>query len=207
MKILIACEESQEVCKSFRNKGHEAFSCDILDCSGQYPKWHIKDDVFNIINDNWDMMIAFPPCTHLASSGAAHFKKKIQDGRQEEAINFFMKLVNSPIKKICIENPIGIMSKFYRKPDQIIQPYFFGDNYKKSTCLWLKNLPLLKYTNVVGKGSFYISKSGKRMPSWSHDTVGADGKKLGYNTAEIKKIRNKTFQGIADAMANQWGKL
>ena len=160
----------------------------------------------DIINDGWDMMIAFPPCTHLAVSGARHFEQKRKDGRQQQGINFFMSMINAPIPKIAVENPIGIMSSIYKKPSQIIQPWEYGHEAQKSTCLWLKNLPLLKPTNIVDKGKFYITPSGKKMPAWMSDPIGQDGKKIGYNTPEIKKIRNKTFQGIADAMANQWGK-
>ena len=129
MRILIACEESQAVCKEFRKKGHEAFSSDILDCSGGHPEWHIKGDVLEIIKEGWDMMIAFPPCTHLAVSGARHFAKKIADGRQQAAKEFFMKMIKAPIDKIAVENPIGIMSTEYEKPTQIIHPYHFGDPF------------------------------------------------------------------------------
>ena len=146
MRVLLACEESQAVCMEFRRKGHEAFSADILDCSGPHPEWHIKGDVLDIIqNEKWDMMIAFPPCTHLAVSGARHFEAKRKDGRQQEAIDFFLKMINAPIEKIAVENPIGIMSTELRKPDQIIHPYYFGDPYSKATCLWLQNLKPLRY--------------------------------------------------------------
>jgi site-specific DNA-cytosine methylase len=213
MKVLIACEESQSVCVEFRKKGHKAYSCDLLECSGGYPKWHIKDDVFNVINDNWDILIAFPPCTHLAVSGSQWFEQKIKDGRQSEGINFFMKIINAPINKIAVENPIGIMSKKYRKPDQIIQPYYFGDPYQKSTCLWLKNLPKLFHSNKIDlfnnhithveKGDFFEwidKKSGKtkRQPLWYKMA-------RSLPTQERQKIRSKTFPGIAKAMANQWG--
>lgn len=195
MKILIACEESQAVTIEFRKLGYQAYSCDIIECSGKHKEWHIKDDVLKIINKNWDMMIAFPPCTHLAVSGAKHFAKKIADGRQQKAIEFFMTLVNAPINHIAIENPIGIMSSKYRKPDQIIQPYYFGDPFQKSTCLWLKNLPKLIPTQIVDKGEFYISPSGKKLPLW-------------YSKAANKpNIRSKTFIGIAKAMATQWSKI
>ena len=143
MRVLLACEESQAVCKEFRKLGHEAYSCDIQECSGGYQEWHFKQDIFEAIEMGWDIMIAFPPCTHLAVSGAAHFEKKRKDGRQQEGIDFFMKIVNAPIERIAIENPVGIMSKIYRKPDQVIQPYYFGDEAQKTTCLWLKNLPPL----------------------------------------------------------------
>ena len=133
MKILVACEESQAVTKHLRNLGHEAYSCDILPCSGGHPQWHIHDDVLKHLNDGWDMMIAFPPCTHLAVSGAAWFRQKQADGRQQQGVDFFMALVNAPIPMIAIENPVGIMSTIYRKPDQIIQPWLFGDEAQKTT--------------------------------------------------------------------------
>jgi hypothetical protein len=202
MKVLLACEESQAVCIEFRKFGIEAFSCDIVDCTGGYPEWHIKDDVLNVIEKGWDLMIAFPPCTHLAVSGAKHFKQKIKDGRQQQGIDFFMKIVNAPINKIAIENPIGIMSKIYRKPDQIIQPYYFGDEAQKKTCLWLKNLPKLYHNEKanlfdnkithVNKGEFLTFSSGKKMPKWYSNADGA--------------LRSKTFKGIAKAMAEQWSK-
>jgi hypothetical protein len=149
--------------------------------------------VLEILDCQWDMMLAFPPCTHLAVSGARWFKEKQADGRQQQGIDFFMALVNAPIAKIAIENPVGIMSTHYRKPDQIIQPWQFGDEFQKTTCLWLKNLPLLKYTNIVGKGEFITYSSGRKMPKWYAEKYG-DG-----------KSRSITFQGIADAMADQWG--
>jgi len=193
MRVLVACEESQAVCIEFRKKGHEAFSCDIQECSGGHPEWHIKGDVLQVLNEGWDMMIAFPPCTHLAVSGARHFEEKRKDGRQQEGVAFFMKFVEAPIKHKAIENPIGIMSNLYRKPDQIIQPWMFGDEFQKSTCLWLFNLPLLRPTDIVGKGEFVEFESGKRMSKWYAESFG-DGKE-----------RSKTFPGIAKAMADQWG--
>ena len=205
MKILLACEESQAVCILLRNLGHEAFSCDIQECSGGHPEWHICGDVIEQLDKGWDMMIAFPPCTHLAVSGARHFAAKIADGRQQEGIDFFMKLVNAPIDKIAIENPVGIMSRLYRKPDQIIQPYFFGDEAQKTTCLWLKNLPKLYHndgSNIfdpvithVGKGEFVTFASGKKHPKWYADA---------FVKNKLGKTRSKTFPGIANAMANQW---
>lgn len=203
MKVLIACEESQAVCIEFRKLGFEACSCDIINCSGGHPEWHIKDDVLNNLT-GWDLIIAFPPCTHLAVSGAKHFAKKIADGRQQAGIDFFMSMVNAPCERIVIENPIGIMSSLYRKPDQIIQPWQFGDPFQKTTCLWLKNMPWLKHTDIVDKGDFYITPTGKNMASWMCDPIGENGKKLGYNTDEIKKMRSKTFPGIAKAMAEQY---
>jgi len=205
-RILISCEESQAVCKAFRKLGFEAFSCDILPCSGGHPEWHIQRDVLEVMNDGWDMMIAFPMCTHLATSGARHFEQKRKDGRQQQGIDFFMAMVEAPIEYIAIENPIGIMSTVYRKPDQIIQPWMFGDKAQKSTCLWLKNLPKLEPTDIVEKGEFFefTSKKGekKRMPMWYYKAL-QDAK----TPQERSMLRSKTFQGIADAMAVQWSKV
>ena len=208
VKVLIACEESQAVTIAFRKRGFEAYSCDLQDCSGGHPEWHIKDDVLKVINNAWDMMVAFPPCTHLAVSGAAWFEQKRKDGRQKEGVDFFMAMVNAPIKRIAIENPMGIMSTVYRKPTQIIQPYFFGDEVSKKTCLWLKNLPPL-YHNAhpnlfdakvthVGKGEMIEFESGNKMPKWY-----ADAWRLPKE--DRSRIRSKTFPGIAEAMAEQWG--
>lgn len=206
MRILLACEESQAVCQEFRKLGHDAFSCDILECSGPNPEWHIKGDVLEVIKHGWDMMIAFPPCTHLAVSGARHFEQKKQDGRQKAGIDFFMSMINAPIPKIAVENPIGIMSSLYRKPDQIIHPYYFGDSFSKSTCLWLKGLPKLKHVRMedsllfpeevthVGRGEFVTFSSGKKMAKWYNEASGNG------------HIRSKTFPGIAKAMSEQWGK-
>ena len=203
MKILVACEESQVVTIELRKLGHEAFSCDLLDCSGGHPEWHIKADVLKLLNKGWDMMIAFPPCTHLAVSGAQWFPEKIADGRQQQGIDFFMQFVNAPINKICIENPIGIMSTIYKEPTQIIQPYYFGDEAQKTTCLWLKNLPLLYHNDKpnlfdsvithVDKGEILQlgGKGKKRMSKW-------------YAKTRNAKERSKTFPGIAKAMAKQW---
>jgi site-specific DNA-cytosine methylase len=211
MRVLLACEESQAVCIEFRKLGHEAFSCDIQECTGGYPNWHFKQDIFEVINMGWDLMIAFPPCTHLAVSGARHFEKKKADGRQKDAIKFFLKLANANIPKIAIENPIGIMSNYYKKPDQIIQPYYFGDQAKKTTCLWLKNLPKLYHNeksnlfdqNIthVNQGEFFYwtdKKTGKikKQPMWYANAF-LKGKEHG-------KERSKTFIGIAKAMAKQW---
>lgn len=185
MKVLIACEESQAVCIEFRKLGHEAFSCDVQPCSGNHPEWHIRDDIFNVINQGWDIMIAFPPCTHLAVSGARYFEEKRRDGRQKEGIEFFLKLADSNIPKIAIENPIGIMSTLYRKPDQIIQPWMFGHGETKATCLWLKGLPKLQPTEIV---------SGREQIIWKMPP-----------SPERAKLRSKTYQGIAKQMAKQWG--
>lgn len=203
LKVLLACEESQAVTKEFRKLGHEAFSCDILECSGGYPEWHIKGDVSDILNRDWDLMIAFPPCTDLAVSGARHFERKKADGTQQKSIDFFMSMINAPIDYIAVENPIGIMSSIYKKPDQIVQPYFFGDNAQKSTCLWLKGLPKLEPTNIVNKGEFYdfISKKGekKRMPLWYFKAL-----QQAETTEQRRTLRSKFFQGMAEAMAIQW---
>lgn len=197
MKILVACEESQAVTKELRALGHEAFSCDILECSGGHPEWHLQQDVTELLKQKWDMIIAFPPCTHLAVSGAAWFEEKRKDGRQQQGIDFFMLFTDIDCPKVAIENPIGIMSKIYRKPNQIIQPWQFGDEFQKSTCLWLKGLPELKPTKIVGRGEFITHKSGKRKPKWF-----ADAFKL--SPEERAKARSKTFPGIAKAMAEQW---
>lgn len=186
MRILIACEESQAVTIEFRRLGFEAFSCDIESCSGGHPEWHLQQDVIPLLSDKWDLMIAFPPCTHLAVSGARWFEEKRKDGRQQQGIDFFMKFANHNCKKIAIENPIGIMSTKWRKPNQIIQPWQFGHGETKATCLWLKNLPWLKPTNIVNGRE---SKIHKMPPSKNRS-----------------KLRSITFQGIAKAMANQWGR-
>jgi len=186
MKILIACEESQVVTKEFRKLGHEAYSCDLLECSGEHPEWHIQEDVRRVMDKPWDMIIAFPPCTHLASSGARWFKEKRKDGRQLRAIQFFMIFAWRTDIPIAIENPIGIMSTFYRKPDQIIQPWQFGHGETKATCLWLNKLQKLEPTDIVEGRVNRIHK----MPE----------------SKDRAKLRSKTYPGIAKAMAAQWGK-
>ena len=191
MNILVACEFSQVVTKAFRDRGHEAYSCDLLPTEGN-PNWHYQCDIKNVLYVGWDMMIAFPPCTHLAVSGAKHFAQKREDGRQREGIDFFMLFANSDIPRVAIENPVGIMSTLWRKPDQIIQPWQFGDPFQKTTCLWLKGLPVLLPTSIVSKGEFVTTPSGKKLPKWYSDNKSA-------------KNRSRTFQGIADAMASQWG--
>ena len=190
MKVLVACEESQTVTKAFRKLGHEAYSCDIQECSGGHPEWHLQQDVTELLKQEWDAVIAFPPCTHLAVSGARWFPAKRADGRQQEGISFFelfTKLDHIPL--VAIENPIGIMSTNYRKPDQVIQPWMFGHGETKATCLWLKGLPKLAPTNVVEGRENRVHK----------------GCGVGWNTPECAKLRSVTFQGIADAMAAQWG--
>jgi site-specific DNA-cytosine methylase len=198
MKVLLACEESQAVTKEFRKLGHEAYSCDLYEASGGHPEWHIQGDVIPLRNKGWDLIIAFPPCTHLAVSGAAWFAQKRADGRQQEAVEFFMALAASDCERIAIENPVGIMSTEWRKPDQIIQPWQFGDSFSKKTCLWLKGLPKLEPTNVVDQGESVTFASGNKMPKWYADA-------WGKSPEERSKIRSKTFPGIAKAMAEQWG--
>jgi hypothetical protein len=206
MKILVACEESQVVTKEFRSLGHEAWSCDILSCSGGHPEWHIQGDVVPILKDNWDMVVAFPPCTHLAVSGAAHFAAKRADGRQQEGIDFFMQFTKlDHVPKVAIENPIGIMSKIYRKPDQIIQPYQFGEDASKRTCLWLKGLPILIETcRVVGR--MVTTPSGKVVERWANQCSNYGHDKTSPSP-ERSRIRSKTYMGIAKAIANQWHTL
>jgi len=209
-KVLIACEESQAVTKAFRKLGFEAFSCDILPCTGGHPEWHYQQDVFEVINKGWDLMIAHPPCTYLSVSGAKHLYNK--DGspneerynNQREALLFVKQLMDANIKHIAIENPISVISTKLCKPDQIVQPYWFGDSASKSTCLWLKNLPKLEPNNIVDKGQFkeWIGKNGKtkKQPMWYYEAL-----TKAKTTEERRGLRSKTFQGIADAMAKQWG--
>ena len=199
-KVLIACEESQTVTKEMRTLGIEAYSCDIEPCSGGHPEWHIQDDVTLLLKEKWEMIIAFPPCTNLAVSGAAWFEKKRKNGTQQKSIDFFMLFANAECNYIAIENPVGIMSSVWRKPNQIIQPFEYGEEYKKRTCLWLKNLPLLVPTNIVSPGEQKIFASGKSMPKWYADAWSMPPK-------ERAKMRSKTFTGIAKAMAYQWGIL
>jgi|TARA_R110000851_G_C12877878_1_gene545684 site-specific DNA-cytosine methylase len=204
MKILIACEESQTITKEYRKLGIEAYSCDILDCSGGHPEWHIKGDAIKeAYSGKYDLMIAHPPCTYLAVSGARWLynkdgtKNKNRWDNRELALDFVRKLMKAPIKKIALENPISCISSQIRKPDQIIQPYMFGDKATKSTCLWLKNLPLLKPTNIVEKGETITFASGKKMQKWYSDS-------FGKSKEERQKLRSKTFKGIAEAIATQW---
>ena len=213
MKVLVACEESQAITKELRKLGHEAFSCDLLDCSGGYPEWHIKGDAIKeAYSGKYDMMIAHPPCTFLSVSGARWLYNK--DGTrnedrynsQHEALNFVQKLMDAPINKIAIENPISVISTKIRKPDQIIQPWQFGDKASKSTCLWLKGLPKLKHTDIVEKGDFkeWIDKKTgktKRQAKWYFDAL-----KDAKTPEERRTLRSKTFKGIAEAIADQWTK-
>ena len=228
MKILVACEESQRVCSAFRARGHESYSCDIIECSGGHPEWHIQQDVLPLLNGNcefttvngtphkiegrWDMIIAFPPCTHLAVSGAPSFAKKREDGRQREGLEFFCKFFDADCDKVVIENPVNILSGDYcpkwfpdiaekyglpRKPSQYIQPYEYGEPTRKKTGLWIKGLPNLKPTNIVEPELItYKTKDGATRTDtlWHHYTGKGNGKE-----------RSKTFIGIAEAMAEQWG--
>ena len=202
MRILVACEESQVVTKELRRLGHEAYSCDIQECSGGHPEWHLQQDVIPLLSEKWDMIIAFPPCTDLAVSGARHFAKKRADGRQQRSIEFFMRFVNADCPKIAIENPIGIMSSHYRKPDQIIQPWQFGDHARKSTCLWLKGLPKLIPTNIVDPGE--IVRGGFSVGASANYARDENGKIIPWNDPRTAKLRSKTFPGIGRAMAGQW---
>ena len=238
MNVLIACEESQAVTKAFRRVGVEAFSCDLLLCSGGHPEWHFNGDVFDVIKNNggtlqngssvkvkgWDLMIAHPPCTYLAVSGARWFyhpddaalptlerrpHPKFPNRRkdQEEAVAFFLRLAKANIPRIIIENPIGVISSIYRKPDQVVQPYHFGDEATKTTCLWFEGtqkekIQPLQHTEVVGKGERIIFNSGKSQPKWYSDAL-----VKAKSTEERRTLRSKTFEGIANAMANQWGSI
>lgn len=203
-RILIACEESQRVCSEFRKFGHEAYSCDLIPTTGEHPEWHIQDDVLKHLEDGWDAMIAFPPCTYLTVAGNRWFdeekygeKAKIRKAYREFAIEFFIALWNAPIDYIAIENPVGIMSTRFRPPDIYIQPYEFGDPERKKTGLWLKNLPILTPTNIV-KPRIIRGKDGKWVDSaWHRET---------WNLSPEKRriARSKTFPGIAKAMAEQW---
>ena len=227
MRVLVACEESQAVTIELRKLGHEAYSCDIIECSGGHPEWHIRWDALALLNGNcsfmtcdgemhsidgkWDMIIAFPPCTHLAVSGASHFEKKRADGRQREGIEFFCQFLDADCDKIAIENPVGIISGDYipkhfpdlaelyglpLKPSQKIQPYEFGDPYTKTTCLWIKGLPNLVPTNILTKPE----------GGWVNQSFTADGRYGGFAANfSGSKTRSKTFPGIAKAMAEQWG--
>lgn len=218
-KILIACEESQATTKAFRKLGHEAFSCDLLPCSGGHPEWHFQQDVFEVINHGWDLMVAHPPCTFLTGSGVQwlsnpedkelpfeerrpHPKYPNRRNDMLDSVEFVKALYNSNIKHIAIENPVGLLSSRWKKPDQIIQPYMFGDEATKTTCLWLKNLPLLLPTNIVGKGERTVFSSGKSHPKWY-----ADALKNAKTKEERQTLRSKTFEGMAEAFAVQWGKI
>jgi len=205
MKILIACEESQSITKQFRLLGQAAFSCDIQDCSGGYPRWHLKMDIFEAINlKKWDLLIAHPPCTYLSNAGIGWFNIKkygenaiLRHKLRLDALEFVKKIAQSDINYICIENPVGWLNNHWRKPDQIIQPWQFGDKDSKRTCLWLKNLPLLKYTKIVKPKIYGYYKTGRKTGKPIYFSDNCSGK-------DRAKIRSKTFNGIAKAIANQW---
>lgn len=212
MNVLVACEESQVITKAFRRLGVEAYSCDLLPCSGGHPEWHIQGDALNeAYSGKYDLMIAHPPCTYLAVSGARWMYNK--DGtknlerwnNQQKALDFVELLMYAPIKHIAIENPISVISTKIRKPDQIIHPWMFGDKASKSTCLWLKNLEPVTPTNIVEKGEFveFTSKKGvrKRQPKWYFDAL-----KAAKTPEERRTLRSKTFQGMANAIAEQFYK-
>lgn len=213
MKILVACEESQAVTTELRKLGHEAYSCDIEPCSGGHPEWHLQQDVIPLLNKKWDMILAFPPCTHLSVSGARHFDIKRADGRQREALEFFCRFLTVDCEKVAIENPVNIISGEYikkhfpdiaekyglpLKPTQYIQPYEYGDTARKKTCLWLKGLPLLHPTNIVEPELEYYTKKDGSITSFSKNF------NSGFGTESRGKVRSKTYPGIAKAMAEQW---
>ena len=232
--ILVACEESQRVCIEFRKLGFNAYSCDLLPCSGGHPEWHFQQDVLQVIANKggvlqngqeiridgiWDLMVAHPPCTYLAVSGAKwyyhpddkdlpieqrrphpKFPNRAQD--REDGANFFMALANADIPRIAIENPVGIMNTRFRKPDQVVQPFWFGDRASKMTCLWLKNLPPLVATEMVEPGEYIEFGSGKRLQKWYSDALTKS-----KSAEERRTLRSKTFPGFAKAIAEQWGEV
>jgi hypothetical protein len=213
MKVLVACEESQTITKEYRSKGVEAYSCDIKDCTGGHPEWHIKGDAIKeAYSGKYDLMIAHPPCTYLSVSGSGWLYNK--DGsrnedrykQQSDALDFVRKLMDAPITRIAIENPVSVIASHIRPADQMVQPYFFGDRARKTTCFWLKNLPLLKPTDIVDEGEDYEwvdSKTGKRkkQPLWYYEAF-VNAK----SPEERRTLRSKTFIGLAKAIADQWGK-
>lgn len=218
LKVLIACEESQRVCQEFRNLGHEAYSCDLLPTSGDHPEWHFMENMFEVLDriNDFDLMIAHPPCTYVASSGAQWLSHpadshlpfnerrphpKYPNRRQDmlDSIEFVRRIWNSGVPRIAIENPVGLLSNRFMKPTQIIQPYYFGDEATKTTCLWLKNLPLLQPTSIVGKGERVVYASGNSMSKWCTDICS-----IAKTKEERQTLRSKTFPGIAKAMATQW---
>lgn len=204
MKVLVACEESQTVCKAFRKRGHEAYSCDIQECSGGHPEWHIQGDVLPLLKEKWDLIIAHPPCQFLTNTGNPYLnvekwgQKAIQRAKdREEAFEFFMQFANANCDKICIENPIGYPNTHYRKPNQIIQPWQFGHPFTKATCLWLKGLEPLKP---------FVTEKPQNCKSYAYETmIDERGKTISWNSELSRKLRSKTFEGIAEAMAEQWG--
>ena len=225
-KLLVCCEESQRVCVAFRAQGWEAYSCDIEPCSGGHPEWHIQQDVLPLTNGDctfttvdgakhhidgqWDLLICHPPCTYLTVAGNRWFNiekygdKAVQRMKcREAAVDFFMRFINADCKRIAVENPVGIMSRRHRKPNQIIQPYQFGEHARKGTCLWLKGLPNLQPTEIVDPGT--ILRGGYSVGASANWAVGENGKAMRWNDPRTAKARSKTFPGIAKAMAEQWG--
>jgi site-specific DNA-cytosine methylase len=211
MRILLACEESQTVTIEMRKLGHEAFSCDLLPCSGGHPEWHVQGDVLPLLEQDWDLIIAHPPCTYLSNTGIRWFNEdrygdKARERKQLrlEAMDFVMIFANNKCPKIAIENPVGWLNSHYRKPDQTIQPWMFGDSFNKPTCLWLKGLPKLVPTDIVDKGEMvsHTTKKGKVKTDskWYYEA-------FSMKPADRQRFRSKTFQGIADAMAEQWSKI
>lgn len=205
MRVLIACEESQTVAKEFRRLGHEAYSCDVEECSGGRPEIHLKVDALEMLKMRWDMIIAHPPCTFLTVTGNRWFnvdkygdEARKRERERETAIAFFMAFVDADCPRIAVENPVGIMSTRFRKPDQIVQPYQFGDPFEKKTCLWLKGLPKLIPQNEVPPPERVYFKSGRSMPKWYAEA-------WNLPKEERARLRSKTFPGIARAMAEQWG--
>lgn len=234
MNVLVACEESKRVCTAFRRRGHNAFSCDLMEPSGGHPEWHILGDCLPLLNGRcefrtmdgeshviegrWDMIIAFPPCTHLAALGARWFENKRKNGKQREAIEFFIKIANADCEKICIENPVGIMSGNYlakhfpdianmygwpKKPSQIIQPWQFGSEARKATCLWEKGLEKLTPTKIVGMGE--IKPGGYSVGASADCARDEKGKIIRWNDPRTAQIRSKTYPGVGEAMSEQWG--
>lgn len=206
LRVLIACEESQTVCKAFRARGHEAYSCDIIDCSGGHPEWHIKDNVLNHLDDGWDMMIAHPPCTYLSNAGIRWFnvsrygdKALARRHIRDLAVDFVAQLWAAPIAKIAVENPVGYLNKHWQPPTQTIQPWQYGHAETKRTCLWLRGLPSLIPSDIVAPlpAAYYKrgAQKGKPIPRWMYCKFGSDR----------STQRSKFFEGIADAMADQWG--
>jgi len=211
MRVLVACEESQAVTRAFRDAGHEAWSCDLQACSGGHPEWHLHKDCFEAIAQDgpWELLIAFPPCDHLSAVGASSWKEKQADGRQQAAIEFVRRLYWAPVPRVCIENPQGRLTAAWMPPTQKVHPFHFGDPWMKRTCLWLRNLPLLKHTDVVAPTAHYCTNSRRGGP---RPGLGAPRLKLKTPTkrvaqggAKTAKAKAKTFPGVARAMAAQWG--
>jgi site-specific DNA-cytosine methylase len=211
MRILLACEESQAVTIEMRKLGHEAFSCDLLPCSGGHPEWHLQQDVTELLKQKWDLIIAFPPCTYLSSAQMGWYnvekygQKAIERAvYREESVEFFKMFAECDCEKVAIENPVGIMSTRFRKPDQIIQPWQFGDEAQKTTCLWLKGLPKLTPTNIVGKGEKVANKRKDGRVEYRAAWFMNSCETWKMSTEERRTKRSKTFEGIARAMAMQW---